>query len=140
MLGTVKAGNVANSSAITPNTYHPTPKLGGTGGGGLELPSKGALMKASVLGDITSHRLIVVKGFLFLLAGMLAAGGILLEVPSLRVAFLLAVAVWCFARFYYFMFYVIEHYVDPGYKFAGLGSFVAWLFRRRRAATREPLP
>ena len=47
-------------------------------------------------------------------------------------ALLLATAVWCFARFYYFAFYVIEHYVDPGYKFAGLGSFVAYLFRRRK--------
>ena len=48
------------------------------------------------------------------------------------IALLLAVAVWCFARFYYFAFYVIEHYVDPGYKFAGLWSFVRYLVRRRK--------
>jgi len=47
---------------------------------------------------------------------------------------LLAVAVWCFARSYYFAFYVIERYVDPGYRFAGLGSFVRYLLRRRQPA------
>ena len=35
----------------------------------------------------------------------------------------LALVIWCFCRFYYFAFYVIERYVDPGYKFSGLGSF-----------------
>jgi hypothetical protein len=84
------------------------------------------------MGDIKSHKLIIAKGFLFLFAGLLAAAGLLAEVPSLRVAFLLAVAVWCFARFYYFAFYVLEHYVDPGYRFAGLGSFVTYFWRRWR--------
>ena len=82
-------------------------------------------------GDIKSHRLIYIKGFLFLLAGILASTALLLEYPTFRVAFLLAMAVWCFARFYYFAFYVIEHYVDPGYRFAGLGSFVLYLLQRR---------
>jgi len=45
---------------------------------------------------------------------------------------LLCIAVWCFARAYYFAFYVIEHYIDPTYKFAGLTSFVAYLLRKRR--------
>jgi hypothetical protein len=84
------------------------------------------------LGDITNPRLIVLKGFLFLLAGTMAAAILLLEHPSLRVALLLGLCVWCFARFYYIAFYVIEHYVDPGYRFAGLGSFVLYLLRRRR--------
>ena len=84
------------------------------------------------MGDITNPKLIIVKGFLFLLAGLLAALALLLECPTLKVALLLALAVWCFARFYYFAFYVIEHYVDPSYKFAGLGSFALYLLRRRR--------
>jgi hypothetical protein len=37
----------------------------------------------------------------------------------------------CFARFFYFAFYVIGHYVDPGCGFAGLGSFALYLWRRR---------
>jgi len=43
------------------------------------------------------------------------------------VALLLLVAVWSFCRAYYFAFYVIEHYVDPSYKFAGLTSFAMYL-------------
>ena len=82
------------------------------------------------MGDLTDPKLIYAKGFLFLLAGFMAALALLLEHPTLKVALLLGLAVWCFARFYYFAFYVIEHYVDPGYRFAGLGSFAAYLLRR----------
>lgn len=85
-----------------------------------------------LMGDLTSHKLIIAKGFLFLVAGALATVGLLLEHPELRTAFLLAIAVWCFARFYYFAFYVLEHYVDPQYRFAGLGSFAAYFWRRWR--------
>jgi hypothetical protein len=82
--------------------------------------------------DIKDPRLIYLKGFLFLLAGILASAALLLEHPDLKVAFLLAMAVSCFARFYYFAFYVIEHYVDGSYRFAGLGSFAMYLLRKRR--------
>ena len=80
--------------------------------------------------DITHPKLIYAKGFLFLLGGLMASGLLLAERPTLRVTLLLAVAVWCFARFYYFAFYVIEHYVDPGYRFAGLWSFACYLCGR----------
>lgn len=45
---------------------------------------------------------------------------------------LLALAVWGFCRAYDFAFYVIEHYIDPGYRYAGLWHFV----RRHRARQR----
>ena len=82
-------------------------------------------------GDLKSARLIYLKGLLFLVTGLLSLAALLLERPTLRTAFLLAVAVWSFCRLYYFMFYVIEKYVDPGYKFAGLYSFLIYLLRRR---------
>jgi hypothetical protein len=82
--------------------------------------------------DITNPRLLYAKGLLFLLGGSLASGLLLWELPTIKVALLLGIAIWCFARAYYFAFYVIEHYVDPGYKFAGLGAFVAYLLRGRR--------
>jgi hypothetical protein len=84
------------------------------------------------MADIKDPRLIYAKGFLFLCGGALASTLLVLEQPTLKVAVLLAVAVWCFARFYYFAFYAIEHYVDPGYRFAGLWSFVRYLLERRR--------
>ena len=82
--------------------------------------------------DLANPKVIYLKGALLVLAGTLASAGILLEHPSLRVGLLLAVAIWCFARAYYFAFYVIEHYVDRGYRFAGLWSFVRYVMRRRR--------
>jgi len=82
--------------------------------------------------DIKNAKLLYLKGTLFVLTGLLASAGVLLIAPSLRVAALLLIAIWSFARAYYFAFYVVEHYVDPGYRFAGLGSFV------RYAITRSP--
>ena len=77
---------------------------------------------------------------LALFLGFAASALLLVESPTLKTAFLLAVAVWGFCRFYYFAFYVIEHYVDPGYKFAGLTSFVRYLLRRRRPAEPPDAP
>jgi uncharacterized membrane protein YbaN (DUF454 family) len=81
--------------------------------------------------DLTNPRLIYLKGFLFVVAGLIASGAILIELPTLKIALLLAIAIWCFARAYYFAFYVIQHYVDPNYRFAGLWDFLKYLIRRR---------
>ena len=64
--------------------------------------------------------------------GVAALVLIWLENPSWQTVFLLALAVWCFCRLYYFAFYVIEKYVDPGYKFSGLWSFACYLLRKPR--------
>ena len=82
--------------------------------------------------DLTNPTWIKVKGLLFLVAGMIAAGLVLLEQPSLKVAVLLALAIWCFCRFYYFAFYVIEHYVDPSFRFAGLWDAARYLIWGRK--------
>ena len=81
--------------------------------------------------DLTNPRWIKAKGLLFLLLGMLAAALLIIDTPTLQTALLLALAIWCFCRFYYFAFYVIEHYVDPTYKFSGLWSFACYLVRHR---------
>ena len=65
------------------------------------------------MGDLKSKKLIIVKGFLFLLCGGVAAVTLLAENWNWRNALLLAIAIWSFCRFYYFSFYVIEKYVDP---------------------------
>jgi hypothetical protein len=87
--------------------------------------------QALAMTDLKNPTLIYLKGWLFLVAGAVAAGLLLAEAPRLKVALLLATCVWCFCRFYYFAFYVIQHYVDPAYKFAGLGSFFIYLFTSR---------
>lgn len=85
------------------------------------------------MGDLKNLRLMYAKAILFLVSGSLAAGLILVEHADFRTASLLAVAVWCFARAYYFAFYVVEHYVDPTFKFSGLGDFAMYLLRRRES-------
>ncbi len=84
------------------------------------------------MADIKSPRLIIAKGFLFLFLGCVASVLLLVLAPNLQVAMLLAIAVWSFCRFYYFAFYVIQHYVDPSYRFASLFSFGQYLLRSRR--------
>lgn len=88
-----------------------------------------------MLGDIQSARLLAVKAALFVLLGLLAVGLILAEHPSARLALLLAVAIWAFARAYYFAFYVVQHYIDDDFRFAGLGAFLVYCLRRRRDAS-----
>jgi len=56
----------------------------------------------------------------------------LLEFPSWRLALLFALVIWASARLYYFMFYVIEKYIDPQYKFAGVGSFIMYMISSRK--------
>ena len=73
---------------------------------------------------------IKVKGILLLAAGMVAVALLLMEHPDFKTGLLLAIAIWCFCRFYYFAFYVIEHYVDPSFRFAGLWSYIRYLMTR----------
>ena len=81
--------------------------------------------------DLTDPFWIKLKGILFLIVGLLAAVLLVLESPSLKVGALLVISIWCFCRFYYFAFYVIQHYVDPACRFSGLGSFVRYLLTRK---------
>jgi hypothetical protein len=70
--------------------------------------------------DLKSKTWIVAKGVLFLGIAVTSAALIFVEVPSVKLAALLAVLVWASCRFYYFLFYVLEHYVDPTMRYAGL--------------------
>ena len=84
------------------------------------------------LGEIRSKRLILIKGFLFLGLGLLSFGLLCVFSWDARTILCGAIAVWAFCRFYYFAFYVIEHYVDPEYKFASLFSFLLYMKNRRK--------
>jgi len=84
------------------------------------------------LKDITDPRIIKLKGVLFLVCGALASLLLIARAPSIINFLLLVIAIWSFARFYYFAFYVIQHYVDPGFRFAGLMAFFRYLMRRSK--------
>jgi len=88
--------------------------------------------------DLTDARWIKLKGILFLGLGIASAALLVWEMPRLKTVLLLSIAIWSFCRFYYFAFYVIEHYVDPSFRFSGLWSFARYLAsdRRKRQSTK----
>jgi hypothetical protein len=87
--------------------------------------------------DLKSKRWIVAKGVMFLAIAGTAAALMLIEAPSAKAAALLALLVWASCRFYYFLFYVLEHYVDPTMRYAGLIDLLMGMRRRRQALRRE---
>lgn len=86
----------------------------------------------SVMRDLIDPRWMYLKAGL-LLAILIACCVVLwLEMSSLRTVFLLTLVVWSSARLYYFMFYVVERYIDPTYRFSGIGSAIQYFLRRSR--------
>ena len=82
--------------------------------------------------DLGSRTWIVAKGMLFAAIALTTAASILLEKPSVTRAVLLALLVWASCRFYYFLFHVLERYVDPTLRYAGVVALLATLRRRQR--------
>lgn len=82
--------------------------------------------------DLANANWMYVKAALFVVIGSVSVAILFLDQPTVRTAVLLALAIWSFCRAYYFAFYVIEKYVDPGFKFSGLWSFVRYLADRKR--------
>lgn len=81
--------------------------------------------------DLIDPQLMYLKAWLFLLAGCGAAGLLVMESPSLRTVVLIGIVAWAFCRLYYFAFYVIEKYIDPGFRFAGVGAALRYVLARR---------
>ena len=75
------------------------------------------------MADITNRRLIITKGFLFLFLGLFASVFLICLTLSWQVTILQLISIWSFCRFYYFAFYVIQHYVDNRFRFTGLVDF-----------------
>jgi hypothetical protein len=93
--------------------------------------------RVSAWGDLRSPGVIWIKGALFLVLGGLSAALLLARRLNWLDGVLLLATVWAFCRAYYFAFYVIQHYVDPGYRFSGLGSFVRYAVSRAPTENRD---
>jgi len=79
-------------------------------------------------GDLRSVRLIYLKAVLFLLLGLGSSIVLLFFNPTWTTLLFLSAAIWGFCRFYYFCFYVIDKYIDPGSRHSSLSSFVSKFF------------
>lgn len=80
--------------------------------------------------DLKDPRLIWLKGVLFGVILLVSAGLIAWTTRDWLIALLLGLVIWSSARGYYCMFYVIEKYVDPSYRFSGIFDFLKYLARR----------
>lgn len=69
--------------------------------------------------------------------GTCSALVIVLACPSIRIVLLLATSVWSFARLYYYAFYVLERYIDPEFRYAGLFSLAHYLLKHRSRGRRD---
>ncbi len=78
------------------------------------------------------------KAAMFVIIGVLCFGIVLGENPSVRTTVCLILMIWAFSRAYYFMFYVIEKYVDGEYKFSGIISFVRYVTANRKTGPQQP--
>jgi hypothetical protein len=87
--------------------------------------------------DIKDPKILKLKGTLFLLLGCVAGGYILILHPGWMVLVLLVICVWAFCRFYYFAFYVLEHYADPEFRYAGLLDLAKYLLGKKTQKQRE---
>ena len=83
------------------------------------------------MSDIKSPGLLYLKGALLLLVGVMASALLVASHPDAKTVLLLGAAIWGFSRAYYFAFYVIEHYIDPTFKFSGLLAFARYIAERR---------
>ncbi len=84
-----------------------------------------------MMADIKKVWLLYLKGFLMLLVGLIASLILISIHFELKTLVLLAFAIWGFCRAYYFAFYVIQHYIDPNYKYSGLINFAKYNIKRR---------
>jgi len=75
------------------------------------------------MGDLQHPGWMHLKGVLFIVILLISLAVLLVESFSWKNVALLGLIIWASARFYYYMFYVIERYVDPTYRFSGLWDF-----------------
>ena len=80
--------------------------------------------------ELTNRNWITFKGLLFLVLGLLSSMPLILQYPTWKTAVFLFLTIWSFCRFYYFCFYVVEHYVDSTYQFSGLVSLIRHILNK----------
>ena len=81
--------------------------------------------------DIKSPMLLYLKGGLFGLISLFSAVLIVLAESSWYEIGLLLICIWASCRFYYFFFYVLDHYVD-GEKNASIFAMLMKIWRKKK--------
>ena len=87
--------------------------------------------------DLKDSRLMLLKAVLFVGIGLLSAAMLIADMPEWRTVVLVLLVIWSFSRAYFFVFYVIEKYIDPAYRFSGLFSALKFWLHRGRSQPRD---
>ena len=82
------------------------------------------------LSDDLNPRAIIVKGVMFLAITLFCFGYLVSETKNFKTALVAGILIWAAARFYYFLFYVIEKYVDPSFKYSGVLDMIKSLRKK----------
>ena len=85
------------------------------------------------MANIKKVWLLYLKGFLLFLTGFISSLFLVLLNFNFKTIILLLLAIWGFCRAYYFAFYVIQHYIDPTYKFSGLLDFAKYSIKKGKS-------
>lgn len=86
----------------------------------------------NLFADLKSRWLLMTKGILFLVLGLLSSAIIIYENQNLLTLGLLALTIWSFCRFYYFLFYVLENYAGRNQKYAGILDALSYLLKLKK--------
>ena len=82
--------------------------------------------------DLVSKPVMVAKGGLFVLLAALAGANLVLARPTPGTVALVLIVAWASARFYYFLFYVVNQYLDRDLSYASVTDMVRVALSRRR--------
>lgn len=82
--------------------------------------------------DLKKPALIYLKGFLLAVIVLYSAFLLFSMCPTWQTVLLIVLISWASARTYYFIFYVIEKYVDSRYRFSGVLSFIQYLLSHKK--------
>ena len=92
------------------------------------------------MSDLKSSKLMYLKAALFVTIATASAALLLFENPSIRTGLLVALFGWASARAYYFLFYVIQTYIDGDFKYSGIVSCLKHLASKKRTRGDEDSP
>lgn len=87
--------------------------------------------------DLTHPRRMYLKALLFLIIAVCCSTLLLLQNPSLRTGALIGLLAWASSRAYYFLFYVIQNYIDGDYRYAGILSCLKYMMSARGKSTQS---
>ena len=89
------------------------------------------------MANIESPFWLWIKGGLFVAIGCLCLVFVAMVTQSVQLVAVCCLAIWAFCRAYYFAFYVIENYIDPKFRFAGLLSVLGYFVDKDQVVKTE---